>query len=556
MDSRVKELIKQAEYLFGKKDPIMSLWQEIAEQFYPERADFTTNRSLGEEFAAHLMSSVPLMIRRSLGESISGMLRPNGKDWFHIGTRRDDRVDTPGKQWLESKEKVMRRAMYDPAAQFVRATKEGDHDFATFGQCAISTELTPDRSTLLYKCWHLRDMAWCENDMLVTDVIIRKWPAKARALVARFPDKVHPRVKECMAREPYKKINCYHIVMPSDQYQTGTATDDNGEARKKWPQPYVSIYVDMDNQTILYEGGSWTTIYSIPRWQTVSGSQYAHSPAVVVGLPEARAIQAMNLTLIEAGEKAVNPPMIATQDVVRGDISIFAGGVTWVDQEYDERLGESIRPIPQDYSGLPLGVDMLRDKERLLMEAFYLNKLNMPPVEAGRDMTAYEVGQRVQEYVRNALPLFEPMEVNYNGEVCNQTFELMLRAGAFGSAYDMPQSLRGQDIEFRFESPLHEAEDRQKGHSFLEARSMLMAAAEMDPDADTILDIKKALRNSLEGMRTPADWMRSEQEAEGLAAQRAEGRAQAQAAAEAEQMGRVAKEVGGAVKNMQGMEGL
>jgi hypothetical protein len=48
----------------------------------------------------------------------------------------------------------------------------------------------------------------------------------------------------------------------------------------------------------------WTGFYRIPRWQTVSGSQYSYSPATVAALPDARLIQAMTFTLLEAGEKA------------------------------------------------------------------------------------------------------------------------------------------------------------------------------------------------------------------------------------------------------------
>jgi hypothetical protein len=64
MNQDAQQLIKQGDHLFGKKSPILNLWQEIAEQFYPERADFTVCRSLGDEFADHLMTSYPVMARR------------------------------------------------------------------------------------------------------------------------------------------------------------------------------------------------------------------------------------------------------------------------------------------------------------------------------------------------------------------------------------------------------------------------------------------------------------------------------------------------------------
>src|SRR5258706_6512807 len=118
------------------------------------------------------------------------------------------------------------------------------------------------------------------------------------------------------------------------------------------------------------------------------------------------------------------PPLVAAQDVVRSDVSIYAGGITWVDAEYDERLGEALRPlITTSGEGLKHGFEMIKDAREQLAEAFYLNKLALPPPD--RDMTAYETGQRIQEWIRQALPLFEPMEVEYNGVLCDDPLEAL-----------------------------------------------------------------------------------------------------------------------------------
>jgi hypothetical protein len=83
------------------------------------------------------------------------------------------------------------------------------------------------------------------------------------------------------------------------------------------------------------EVSQWNREYSIERWQTVSGSQYAYSPATIVALPDARLLQAMTYTLLHAGEKIVDPPLIATEDVVRSDVALYAGGITWIDRDYE-----------------------------------------------------------------------------------------------------------------------------------------------------------------------------------------------------------------------------
>jgi hypothetical protein len=216
----------------------------------------------------------------------------------------------------------------------------------------------------------------------------------------------------------------------------------------------------------------------------------------------------MTRVLLEAGEKATNPPMVAVQEALRSDISIYAGGITWVDAEYDERLGEVLRPLSQETRGIPLGMDMAQATQAMIAEAFYLNKIALP--QPGNEMTAYEVGQRVQEYIRQAMPLFEPIEDEYNAPICELTFEIMLRAGAFGSPFDMPEELRGMSYEFMFESPLRDATERAKGQRFLEGKSMLAEAMALDPSAAHMVDVKIALRDVLDGIGVPAKWTRTE----------------------------------------------
>lgn len=506
-----KAVITRGDQLFEKRGSLLSLWQEIADNFYCERADFTVTRSLGDNFAEHLTTSYPLMIRRDLGNSLGTMMRPTSIDWFHMRLMREEHEDQPAKEWMEWATGTMKRAMYDRKSQFTRASKEADHDMAAFGQSVKSVELNRNADGLLFRCWHLRDVAWCEDSEGKIDTVTRKWKPTVSQLCELFGDKVHTAVKDKRigpSAAPYSEINCRHMVMPMELY---------GEPMGK--APYVSLYIDCDNNHIMEAVPQSYMMYVIPRWQTVSGSQYAFSPATVAALPDARLLQAMTLTLLEAGEKATNPPMVAVAEAIRSDISVFAGGVTYVDAEYDERMGEVLRPMTIDAKGFPIGRDMRIDVMNMLNEAFYLSKLTLPA--HGPEMTAYEVGQRVQDYIRQASPIFEPLEHEDNGAICETTFELMLRAGAFGSVSDMPDSIRGQDIGFRFESPLHDAIERQKGQKYLEAKAILADAIALDPHAMANFNATEALRDTLLSIGMPAKWLRSEEETKEIAEEQA-----------------------------------
>ena len=535
---KAKQLRELADHLFSKKAPLNSLWQEIADNFYPERATFTANRSMGADFASNLMSSYPVLCRRDLGNQFGTMLRPTARPWFHTGFRFDEAPDQDTRQWLQAMEEAQRRAMYDPRAKFTKASKQGDDDIAAFGQCAISVEVNRLADGLLYRCWHLKDMCWQENADGALGFISRKWKTTAQILSQTFPkDKLHEDVNKAAGKEPFKEYCFYHIVVEAEMY----GEKSNGK-------PYFHIWYDVDHDVLVDARAAWTQHYVIPRWQTSSDVQYSYSPATVAALPDARLLQAMTWTLLEAGERATWPPMIATVDAVRSDVGNFAGGITWVDPEYDERLGDALRPLSQDFRGFNFGLELNAKSEAMLYRAFYLDSLTMP--QRGPDMTAYEVSQRVQQYIRDALPLFEPLESQYNAGLCDMTFEIMWRMGAFGSPQSWPSSFSNADIAFTFESPLHDAIDEMKGQKFMEGSGLIASAMQLDPSAAYIVDAKEALRDALNGIKVPPKWLRNESDVKAAEDEAARQQEAAQLLDAAGKAGGAAKDFASAQKSV------
>lgn len=535
----IKQLVELAEDLFTKKRPLDSLHQEIADNFFPEMSTFTVGKSIGDGFASDLMNSYPVLCRRDFGNQLATMLRPTARPWFHVARKFSQEKEDPDNEvqrYLQWFEDTMRRAMYDPPALFTRATKLADHCISAFGQAPISVELNSRADTLLYRCWHIRDMCWQEDENGRIGAVFRKWKPTAQVLSRTFPGRMHENVKRLLEKTPFENVEALHMVVQSEMY------DEKSNGRPRW-----SIWYDCANEHIIEAKPIWGRHYIIPRWMTYE-SQYAYSPAVIAALPDARLIQAMTFTLLEAGEKAANPPMVATVDAVRSDISVYAGGVTWVDNEYDERLGEALRPITQDFRGFNYGLQMAQDVRLLINKAFFLDTLTMPQRTA--EMTAYEVGQRVQEYIRNSLPIFEPLEHEYNSSVCYETFDLMLRNGAFGSPLSWPKKMQGMEFEFRFESPLHDAIEQQKGQKWMEAKGYLADAIALDQTNAFLMDSKTALRDVMNSVGIPATWLNSEIKVEQLSQAAMAQQQQARLLAAMEQSSKATANIAGAQLDM------
>lgn len=540
-DQQGKDLMAMDSRMFAAKQGIDSLHQEIAEFFYCERADFTTTIPYGSDFASHLTDFYPTLVRRELGDQIGAMVRPADRQWFKSTTSNKDVArKRSAADFLEFMTRVNWSILYSPDSGFRRAAKEADHDWATFGMSWKQVSYNKKRDNLLFRCHHPKKMAGCEGPDGQVNHVHRKEDMKAHTMAYWFGEAKLPQAaRDALDKKDYdKEFKVRHIFIPLDKY----------DPYRRFPKgaQWADIYVTEDGH-ILQEQPAFTFDYVVPRWATISGHFYAFSPATIIALPQARMIQRMMMTLIEAGEKRVDPPLIATEDVINSAIDISSGGITYIDSEYDERLGQALRPLDLG-KDVGLGENLISDARRALSDAFYINKLNLPQ---DRAKTAYETSQLVQEYIRNALPLFEPIEDEDALRTLDLVSQKVMRAGGYGKVdrngipVDMPEELLGQNITQEFNSTLKEARDRQVINGFHESAALIATAAQMDQSIVADVDVRKSFRDAFGSVPGGySDWLIDEEQAAG-----ARQKMQQDAAAQ-QQLGQV-----GAVADVAGRAG-
>src|SRR3990167_7709997 len=504
MDTHALELIRQGDTLFGKRSGLLNLWQAIAENFYVERADFVGDRTAGAEFASHLFGSYPVFARRELGNLFASMLRPRSLQWFslHVTDKALDK-DKETRAYLEYVDGVQWRAIYDAQSQFTNVMVQSDHDLATFGNAVIEISTNRDRAALLYRCHHLRDCAWSENADGAVDTLYRKWHPTARQLVALFPKTVSSETRKLAEKEPETTVDCCQAVVPKRTYQSDRKPG-------KRTLPFTVFYIEKHSATILEETPEAWFRFVVPRWQRVSGSQYARSPATEIVLPDARTFQVVVRTLREAGEMHVNPPMVGVADALRSDIQLYPGGFTNVDIEFDNDLKNALAPVESNPGTMPIGFEIaaaLRDDIRL---GFFLDKIKLPEISE-RTMTAYAIQKRLEEHIRASAPLFEPIEDESSIPICNLTFEVLKANGAFGNPNDIPEKLDKARVEFQIRSPLRDVQDQAKAGLFADGlQRVLLPAAEVDQAQLANANLTVAVRESLTGLGWPAGWLGEE----------------------------------------------
>lgn len=546
-DGRAKELIDLGDRLFTAKLPFDTLCQEIALQVYPQRADFITDNVLGEEFADHLADSYPALVCRDLSDSISAMLRPKNKQWFKPTTLDEARdSDTANAQFLEYLGRTIKTGLYDARSQFIRATKEGDRDYAPFGQCVLSMEEGgEDRDHLFMRSHHLRNCAWLENDLSVIDHLHRKDSMTARAMKRKFGEKnIHETVRKACEKEPHKKFDLRVVVMPADEYDYVGETAKGKKGRKL---PFVICYIDATNGKIIREGGLHDFIYIVPRWQTMSGSQYAFSPAAMTALPDARTVNSMAEILLEAGERSVDPPVVAHGGAISEPMG-GAGNITWTDAEYDGNVKDAFQAL-ETRMDMNAGLVIRQDLREMLAKSFFVDKLRLPQDSGAK--TATEIRALLEEHVRNLLPLFEPIETEYNTAILDKAFRTLDNMGKIDWSV-LPQGLRNAEVNWAFQSPIEETQTRLLAEQCMETMTLVSQAQQLGIVKTSPLNGDRMLKDAVRGIGGPATWRKTDEEMaaeeEAMAMKEQIAGALQEAAAGAE----VAGNIGGAAQQLQG----
>jgi hypothetical protein len=533
MDTRAKEVIRIGDAAFSRKQQVDSLHQEIALNFYPERADFTTKRNEGEEFADHLFSSYPILAKRELANMLSELLRPDKFLSIHVDDEELDNGDEE-RAFLEHLTNIQWRAMSDPAAQLVTAEGQTDHDYAAFGNGVLQFGTNVLGDGLLFRNHHLRDNAWSENGENVIDVNHRNWNPSARQLKQHFGKNVSKDVIRACEKDPEKPFHCRHVVLPSRIY------DYKSKSGRQFP--YVSLYVERESETVLEETGLTHFPYVISRWQRISGSPYGVSMATMILLPDGRTMQVVMRTIREAGESYVNPPMVAITEAIRGDIALYPGGVTTADIEYDERLGEVLRPVTKDRGGFPIGFEIAAALKDDISRGFFLDKIKLP--ETGRAMTATEVRRIIQEHIRAAAPLTKPIQQERNYPLCDGVFQLLSEHGVF-PLDQMPESLQGRDIKFKFRSPLDELAEQNEADTYVDIMTrIVMPAAQIDPAQIENVDLTEATRDAMRAAGWKAKWFKPKEAVDEKRAQVAQEQEAAQIMQQVAAAGATAQQAG------------
>ena len=538
----VQEIIQTRNKLRENRSGWIDLWQELAEVLQPKRADFTHPRVQGEDRTEHIFDSTPMQARRGLATAIDGLLKPKTGRWFM--TRAVDEVlndDDEAKRWMQEVDRRMFSAIYSRKARFIQRSGEVDNDLVTFGTGVMFIGESADLSHLQFRAHHLRDTLVLESESGNIDTVYLTMNITARQAMQKFgEERLGAKVQEALKQSnpisnPDTKFEFIQAVMPRE--------DRNPERRDNRNLPFASVIVDVASEHVIGESGFFEFPFAVPRWETAADEIYGRSPGMIA-LPDSKTLQAMGKTILVAGQKTADPPLWTLDDSVIGAARTFPGGVTALDAESARIMGRPPIGVLDMGKNMPIAREMQQDVRELVERAFFKNVFGLPV--DGPQMTATEILERKEEFIRTIGPTFGQLESDYIGPIPERVFGIMARAGRLPEA---PQILQGREIKFEFQSPIQQARRQVEAAALSRSLELLAPLAQVQPDMLDNFDTDEIARDVPDIFGTPHRWVRSPDAVAALRQSRAQQQQAALALEAGEQMATIEEKLSKAESN-------
>jgi len=510
-----------------------SHWQEILDYVMPRKAEITFLRSRGEKRTEVLFDSTAITANNLLAASLQGTLTSPSLPWFSLKLRDDDANKIRDIQiWLEDTARRMYAVFNE--SNFNTEVHEMYLDLCSVGTSAIFVEEANEgflQGGLHFNTLHIAEYFIQENSTGRVDTLYRKYKMTARQAVQEFgEDNVGTKIKEAVKAKPDTQFNFIHAVEPTQDYERSVGM------KSKTKLPFHSCHVCFEDKMVVRTGGYNEFPYLVPRWSKATGEIFGRSPSYNA-LPDIKTLNKAVDIGLKAWAKAIDPPLLVTDDGVIGRVRMTPGGITVV------RSDTAIKPlqIGSNWQITDLKENQLRTAIR---QAYYSDQLQL---QEGPQMTATEVQVRYELMQRLLGPTLGRFQTEFLNPLIERVFGIMMRSDAL---MPRPEAMGGMNMDIEYVGPLARSQRMEEAIAVERLYQLAMQVVQVDPTVMDVIDHEQAIRMRATLLGVPKTVLRGEDEVAEIREQRAAAQQQAQEQAMAQQQADTALSQGKAMTEM------
>lgn len=478
-------------------------FQQIADRVLPQMADFNTKREEGARRTEYMFDSTASLAAQKGVAAISTFIWPPNQRYQKLTSsnkalNKIKRVS----EWMDAATDVLFQSRYSPRAAFESQMGETGLQFFVFGTGLIFTDDNIKQRALRYKSMHLARTYVLENAAGVIDTVFRCWNWTLRQLdgwikerqAAGFKTADLPQqLAEKLRKNPEEQIEVCHMVMPREDW-------DPERAGYKG-MPWASCYCLPGQKLSLEEGGFNTWPFGVMRCMTSPGEVYGRSPAWMA-LSDIKVLNAQKKTVLQAGQKVVDPPLLLSEDGILGAFSLAPGALNY--GGLDAQGNQLVKPLITN-AKVDIGLDMM-DKQREIIASANLLDVFRVLIEHP-DMTATQTLELLQERATLISPIGGRIESECLGPMTERELDLLVRAGQLPP---MPGELIEAEGEYKIEytSPMRQAMRASEAIAITRTFEAVLPLSEADPSVLDTFDLPAAARELAEIHGVPSKILR------------------------------------------------
>jgi hypothetical protein len=301
---------------------------------------------------------------------------------------------------------------------FAVAANEDWDQLGRYGTSPMWSEARPDVG-LLYKVLHL-STAYIDTDIAgLVDTVFRTLTWTAAKCDAFFgKDNLTPKMRKALEdNKPNAEFELLHIVRPNTRYDRETLD---------WRRfPIAERWLALDEKLYLRRRGFYTMPVSVSRHATSAGEKYGRSPGIKM-LPTINGVNAMRLTTLRAGHKAVDPALVFYNEDGITKLSTKPGGIN--PGLVDEAGRVLVHRIPGGEGALPYAMQDI-EQERAVIKAAFLEEFYKILTDPNSRMTTTEVLEVMSKQGILVRPFAGRYAMEKQGPVSNRDLQLAMEAG-------------------------------------------------------------------------------------------------------------------------------
>ncbi len=409
-----------------------SMYQNVADLFFPRESNIISLKTAGEELGSGLIDPTGRMANEEMASGFSIILFPSGQRFYNIvmADRRLNDIEivkrTLGQYTDISHEK---RAN----SNFMLQANNTLLSLSAFGTGNMFSEWLPGTG-LNYRDYDVGMYVIFENSKGLIDGVMIEFEFTADQATEEWGDKAGATVIEAMEKDEtqQKKFKFIWSVRPRKNRQSFLIDKLN--------MPFEDLIVNRVDKVVVREDGFNEFPFSVSRWATSSSEKWGRGRGTM-GLPVARGLQTIKRDWLECGNKWNNPAREVLESF-EGEVRVFPNANNFVAEI------PSIRAIDQGVRGnFPFSTETLETERDELRKIMFNDVFVQLRDLKGDRRTTLEIRERLIEGLQRLGTPFGRLQAEWLTPMVTRDIMLLLRNGQLPP---LPPEMQGKSFKIEY----------------------------------------------------------------------------------------------------------